>query len=192
MACGPFLSVASVGRRVRRFVASAARTGCGLPAQRSAQRRVEPKEAARRSPTRRRARRGPRVQLGPDGRDGAAGRAGVAAARARRRARDPSRSDRIAPAASRARAGHAAAGGERPAGGRLLPGLGRQCDGRRARGCARRRGSDCDRRLSRRADAAPRLGREPRGGARGPRLTPYRRASPEGVDRSTSTSATSR
>ena len=180
---------------VRRFIASAARTAStssGSTIRSTTCRTSErpPRRSPPRAPSSRRA----RLQLRADRRDRAAGRAGVAAARARRGARDPSRSDGIAPAAPRARARHAAARGERPAGRRLLPGLGRQRDRRRARGCARRRRPDRDRGLSGRADAAPRLGREPRRGARRLGLDTGSTCRSCGRRRtsSTSTSATSR
>ena len=99
---------------IRRFIAyGRAERDRGLPAQRPAQRRLEPARSGR-GDRRRRARvRGrPRLQLRPDGRDGPARRAGVEAARARRRARGPPRPDGIAAAAPRERARHAAARGD--------------------------------------------------------------------------------
>ena len=115
--------------------------------------------------------------------------------RARRRARAPARPDRLAPAAQGASSSSARS---REASGLpvgiYVPGLGRQrarCD---ARGRARRRAADRVRDLPARADAAPRLRRGARGGARrawaSTRASTCRRSGRRPTS-STSTSATS-
>ena len=152
----------------------------GLPPARPAERRREPARGRRGDHERGQGvRRRARLRLRLHERDRRAGRAGAQAAR------------RSAPRACcctirRARSSRTAPqelvetlqGGERPAGRPLLPGCGRQRDGRGPRGRARGRRPDRLRGLSGRADRPPGLGRGARDRARRARARHRRRRRP--------------